>query len=72
MDYIQIYQRLPIDIALRVAEYDNKPRKNMQCVLHELLMKCVLRELLEYHYMEWVEYNTPGGWVGRNEVDWSS
>tara|TARA_B110000444_G_C18653907_1_gene507450 strand:+ start:404 stop:595 length:192 start_codon:yes stop_codon:yes gene_type:complete len=63
MDYIQIYSRLPTDIAICIAEYDINHRKNMQSVLNELL---------DYHYMEWVEHNTPGGWAGRNELEWSS
>lgn len=63
IDYIQIYKHLPTYIALHVAEYDDTTKKNMQRVLEELL---------EYHYMEWIEYNTPGGWAGHNEIDWSS
>lgn len=60
MDYIQIYKHLPLEVAMHIAEYDDEPRRNMRYVLNELL---------EYHYMEWVEYNTPGGWAGRDEID---
>ena len=58
LTYSQIYRRLPLDVALYIATYDDNPKKNMQCVL---------QELLEYHYMEWIEYNTPSGWAGRDE-----
>lgn len=58
MHYIQVYSNLPIELAIHIADYDPEPRTNMQKLL---------QELKEYHYMEWVEYNTPGGWAGRFE-----
>ena len=61
MNYIQVYGRLPIELAIHIADYDSEPKKHMQVVF---------QELKEYHYMEWVDYNTPGGWAGRFERDW--